>query len=290
MEFCVITDIKNGIGNIVLEILVGLYFSKRLSLLTGNHYKYYGYLTDACMRGHSIIYTKDHESAGMPHPLDMSSVFPNVKFIKELPNNLHNHHLCQSIDIGLFQNSKMVNICVNHVEQTLLDIQNNLDILDDIKFNPNIYNYTRLKYNPTNKSIAIHVRLPQIGDSLNSNYPSIEWYKNAIKLIKEKHGSPDKVFLITGISTAHNNTQGIVDNILSLLNTSFDGTRIINVTSEPYYVDMCILSLSRSTIITNSTFSLSSVFNEYTNDKIVIYPDILCTELKLVGFYRLNTS
>src|SRR5438552_735813 len=41
-DHCVITGLKNGIGNILVEILVGLIVAKELTEATGTTYKYYG--------------------------------------------------------------------------------------------------------------------------------------------------------------------------------------------------------------------------------------------------------
>jgi len=278
MECCVVTDIKNGIGNILSEILVGLFFAKKLSIITGDSYNYYGLLTDRCMKGHSIIYNKEHIEFGLPHPLNLSAIFPDVQFIVQLPDNMNNYHYLHPIDINSLKDIKRLNICVDSITQLLLELKDNMDILNKISYNPNIYDYTRFKYNPDTRCLGIHVRLPQIGDYMGLRCPDIKWYDLAVKEAIRKNGLPNKIFLITGISTSRGNYSNLINEMLLLLNNQCNNIEIINVESEPYYIDMCILSLCGTIIITNSSFSLFAGLNNFYDKKTVIYPDMLSKE------------
>lgn len=302
MEFCVITDIKNGIGNILSEILVGLFFSKKLSLITGENYNYYGLLTDKCFNGHEIVYNKDHHNSQLPHPLNLSAIFPQIDFLVRLPNNMVNFHYLCSVDIQRLRAVKRLNIRVDSITQILFELADNKDILERIIFNDKITQYTSQKYTPTNKSLAIHVRVRQMGDYMYVNLPDVEWYKNSVDEYIRLYGRPDKIFLITGISTAENKQSTFKDEILSYLKSlnevskseemtlrpcpnlvtlNSENINVIDVLDEPYYVDMSLLSMSGSKIITNSSFSLFASFIDLTNEKRVFYPDCLAKEFKL---------
>lgn len=298
MESCVITDIKNGIGNILSEILVGLFFSKKLSLINGEHYNYYGLLTDKCFNGHEVVYNKDHHTSQLPHPLNLSAIFPQICFLVRLPNNMVNFQYLCPIDIQRLRAVKRLNIRVDSITQILFELADNKDILDRIVFNDKITQYTSQKYAPTNKSLAIHVRVRQMGDYMYVNLPDVKWYKNSVEEYMRLYGRPDKIFLITGISTAENKQSPFKDEILSYLKSLNENINsevseseemtlnsaiinVIDVLDEPYYVDMSLISMSGSKIITNSSFSLFASFIDLTDEKRVFYPDCLAKEFKL---------
>lgn len=62
MDCLVVTDIKDGIGNVVIELLIGTLFAHKLSELTGYHYKYQGLITPKLMIGHKTVYTDNHKT------------------------------------------------------------------------------------------------------------------------------------------------------------------------------------------------------------------------------------
>ena len=291
MEYCVITDIKNGVGNIIFEILVGLHFSKQLTITTGHDYEYYGYITPRCMYGHLIIYNKEHQDYGLPHPLYLPEVFPDIRFVIKLPEDTHNHHLLRYFDVENFRDSKRVYIVVDSVAQMLDQLNTNLDILEKIKFNPIIYDYTEAKYKPSQRSIGVHIRVPQVGDYMNLQYPNKDWYVKAMKFLVEKHGLPDKIFLVTGISTAQSNGLHVIKEMSEMLHSDYGECEIVMVESEPYYVDMAILSLCGGNVLTASSFSTGAALSKYNDKKTVVYPDLLVKqlmvdEIKLDGFYK----
>jgi hypothetical protein len=279
MEACVVTDMKNGIGNILSEIMVGLFFSKKLSTLTGDNYKYYALLTDKCMKGHEILYNKYHSNNELPHPLNLSAVFPHIDFLVRLPENMHTIHYLGHVDITSFEHIKRLNIIVDSVTQPLMNLGENKDILSAISFSDKITKYTIHKYAPTNKSMAIHIRLPQIGDYMNVKCAEFQWYKNTIWKYIEMYGNPDKIFIITGISTAKNKYSKLRDELFLYLESL--NIKIINVIDEPYYIDLSIISVCGIKIIDNSSFSLFASLIDLTDDKIVFYPPILAEEFKI---------
>ena len=103
-------------------------------------------------------------------------------------------------------------------------------------------------------------------------------------LITEARGQPDKVFLVTGKSTAHPNAIPFAQGMLQVIKSQYSTTEIVNVEAEPYYVDMCVLSLCGSNIISNSSFSLSASLIDHNDKKTVIYPNLLTRQLGLRDF------
>jgi len=112
-------------------------------------------------------------------------------------------------------------------------------------------------------SVSIHVRR---GDYVNTplDILNIDYYKKAIRLIKEKVENP--VFYI------FSNDENYVKEKFDFLDNKY----IINWNrGRNSYIDMQLMSLCKHNIIANSTFSFWGAYLNNNANKIVICPNIL---------------
>lgn len=266
----VVTDMRNGIGNILCEILVGLLFVRRLSMVTKKDYKYYALLTGQVLKGHKIAYTEEHTTNNLPDPLSLSAVLPNINFITEMPPNMTNYHLLQRINIASLSHVERLCVRVDSIDNLVAEIQDHKDLLSQIAYATAIRTYTMKKYKIVKffggsggggKTLGIHLRLHQIGDYVKTAFPTLAWYKKAVQeIVRRQNGvSPSRIFLVSGLSSSESDTQTIFNEVVNMLKTEFPDaskTEIVIVDHEPYYVDLFLLSICDNMIMSNSTFSL----------------------------------
>jgi len=290
----VITDLRNGIGNILLEILDGLFFANSLSKLTGKAYRYYALLTPRVLYGHQIAYTEEHHS--MPHPLKLSEIYPNITFINQAPSNTLNINLERLIDISLLAyhpNNTRINITVNNLMNLLAELGSNMEILPCLRYDVSIVDYVKRKFNTTN-SLGIHLRLFQIGDYMRAKYPSVAWYNKAVQHVISQKGNPQRIYVVSGVSSAQSNSIATFVELILMLQSNYPLSEIIVVDKEPYYVDLVILNLCSNLVITNTTFSLASALLTLNEQRLVVYPDLLDANhfqpITLPGFHLLPTE
>jgi hypothetical protein len=292
-ENYVITGLKNGIGNIVVEIMVGLLLAHELTKNTGISYGYYGYILPSVMYGHKTEYNGEHQIAKIP--LKIHKIFPYVAMIDALPSNIHHIHYLTKTDITNLEKYKTLYIdvdCIGNIIESFNDDMLRADIIKRVKFNPRIENYINNKYSiKNNETIGVHIRLLQPGDYVVTKYPSATWYGRAVsKLLNSERlkkcylntafhiWKSVTIFIVCGIDSSQKNEYfcDAVDSIKFEV-SSVLGVDIKIVSHEPYCVDMCLLSMCDNLIITNSTLSLTAGL--FTNVAQVIYPNCLANEI-----------
>ena len=121
------------------------------------------------------------------------------------------------------------------------------------------------KIEDSNYSVGIHIRR---GDFVNLGWCCLEkdYYIKGIKYIQEKVKQPIKLFFFS------NDMEYVKNEILP----EFEGIiyTLVNINDvESGHFDMYLLSLCKSQIIANSTFSICSALLNKNDDKIVIAPD-----------------
>lgn len=297
VEPFVVTDLRNGIGNILVEILVGLFLANKLSKLTGKPYRYYALLTHRVMYGHQTVFTEEHQT--LPHPLDLKKIYPGIVFIKNVPNGTLNINLDHKINIAevAFSNGNpsRLNVMVNNLQNLLAELADNAEILPSLRYNPDIVNYVTRKYDPYN-ALGVHVRLEQVGDYMKQKYPTVAWYKKAVEKVILTKGTEKvkNIFLVSGISSAKQSALHFFVTLVFALKSSFPDVKIHVVDKEPYYVDLVILNLCQNLVITNTTFSLASALMTLDPEKMVVYPDLIDANhfapIVLPGFELLPTE
>lgn len=283
-EYCVYTDVKNGIGNVILSFIVGLSFSRRLTELTGNKYDYKAFITGKWLGNHEIVYTSEHENKSLPHPKDIKNIFPNISFVTRLPNNVHYHHLLNTIDIKTLAPHKRIFMEVDEVNQTLSKLDNQLAYYSPfLNYHESIYVYIENKYGVIHnqKTLGIHIRIWQQGDYMRSEYSGIEWYERALDTMLE-NSDIKTIYLVTG------GTNHFVESFKELVNSKH--INLVHVANEPYYIDLCILSLCDKLIVSNSTFSFSAALinNDLHDNKTVIYPEAITRDWQLDKGFKLQ--
>jgi len=130
-------------------------------------------------------------------------------------------------------------------------------VLDQFSFSPQILNFLKSNYSEIQNSnyTSIHVRR---GDYLKLPYKhpfcGLRYYKKAIKLI----GKNEK-FVVTSDDIQWCKKHLKLSNVIFIENTS-------------PIIDMCIQSLCKNNIISNSSFSWWAAYLNKNNNKVVIAP------------------
>jgi len=316
-DHCVITGLKNGIGNILVEMLVGLIVAKELTEATGNTYEYYGYLSDAVMRGHKTEYNGEHQIAKIP--LEIYKIFPYVSITDNIPEDATHVHYVKNTDISM-ENLKLTSKifidvdCIDNVVEKIITDDFRKNIMKPLTFNPNIKHYINKKYFSKssgilqkNTNVGIHVRLYQPGDYVITRYPSIGWYVRAIKQLFNseelvlcysntafKIRKTVTVFVVSGVDSAtiKNTFFNELQMAISAEIGNIPGVNVVLVQNEPYCVDMCLLSMCDHLIISNSTLSMGAAL--YPNVRSTTYPHHMSDTvyrgipLKFPGFVELR--
>lgn len=287
-----ITDLRQGIGNILIEMLVGLFLANHLTKISGKTYRYYALLTKQIMHGHQTFYTEAHHT--MPHPLKLAEIFPNITFITQVPTNTLHINLSQLSDITTLANNLRIYIIVDQLDVTMLNQLNSArEILPALSYNNSIISYVQHKFNMTN-SLGIHIRLWQIGDYLHGKYPTVAWYRIAVNHIIKQKDMPKRIYVISGLSSSLAKSLATFNELILMLRSNYPTSEIIIVDKEPYYVDLVLLNLCNNLIITNTTFSLTSALLTLNENRLVVYPDLIEVNrhqpITLPGFQLLPTE
>lgn len=147
-----------------------------------------------------------------------------------------------------------------HSKNILVDIRNELKgkLKFSLPINAKLSMYSQLVSKPN--AVSIHVRK---SDYLNSEHDicDIDYYINAIDIIKKKIGSP--IFYIFT-----DDESWVLDNLCEVI----PNTTVVNAFKDSQsYLDMYLMSKSKNLIIPNSTFSFWSAYLSQDLEKL-IYP------------------
>jgi hypothetical protein len=184
--------------------------------------------------GHEALFLEKHVNAGLPHPTDLPSIFPNLTWKYKT-------------------------------------VRTAIKMTDDYPFAPKNFMtsllYTRALYKPCDsiqkylnrkylkKSVtegtttAIHFRVPQKADNFEMANPSLDWYADAIE--KCLGDDSNTVFVVSGDKKVNNK-------IIRFLKGEFPDVLFKSVYDEPWYVDFFLIAAAENVVCTNSTFSYTA--------------------------------
>lgn len=110
----------------------------------------------------------------------------------------------------------------------------------------------------SSESVSVHIRR---GDYVNTEYEllGIDYYKKALDIVKAKRSNPTFFIFSDDIDWCKNNL-------------SIEGTYINWNTGSDSYIDMQLMSLCKSNIVANSTFSIWAAMLNSNVDQLVIHP------------------
>lgn len=186
--------------------------------------------------GHYALFTKEHKEYGLPHPIDLPSILPNIKWRKRaLPGSeiydehapFYTEYYYPTVNYVkcLFETSKVISeyIQKKYIKKVDKDIN----------------------------SIAIHFRVPQKADNFGMVNPSLKWYAKAIKSCLSRK-EENKIYVVTGNKEKNND---IIRELKTLIKKDL---KFISVHDEPMYIDFFVMAKCKNLICTNSTFSFSA--------------------------------
>lgn len=175
-------------------------------------------------------------------------VFTRLKMATPFLNTDEYTSSCPLLYLGYWQDKKYVSL-------SALSFKNNLDIDENnLKF---------LNLIDASNSVAVHVRRGDYTDSkmqyIYGNIGTLDYYENAIKIIKKKVQNPKFFFFSDDVTYVRNNFHE-------------ENMEIVNCNKgEKSFFDMYLMSHCKSMIITNSTFSCWAAYLN-KNQPLVICP------------------
>lgn len=160
---------------------------------------------------------------------------------------------------GWFQNEQFF----KSIEQEIRDLFNADFLLKE-------YNLDLKRKIEENQSVAIHIRR---GDYLNNGYfrnLPLEYYQNAISLIKSKVDNPVFFFFSDDIQWVKENFSSLTDTVFVEHNSNSDS----NYSTIGDIEDLMLMRACKHQIIANSTFSWWAAWLNANKNKIVVSPII----------------
>ncbi len=271
----IISVLRHGIGNVVLQLLIGEILARKLGR------KHCAYNSPRVLDNHTTVYTDAHREAKLPEPGDLPAIFPNIEFIDSLDGTTIFYLTCLIQDYGSLKD-------LEEVEKVQLHANDTSNLMDELPrmietirpcalMSGTINDYVRVKYRPTRDSVGIHLRLRQQGDYIvGKQFATVGWYMQALEKLLAS-GETDRIFIVSGLSTAADYSKDIFAELKRMITAQFSGrnVEIVAVDGEPYYVDMTVLAQCRRIIMSSSTFALSAALQNLHSDRHVIYPDLI---------------
>jgi hypothetical protein len=272
--------LENGWGNMMLELATGLAIAASIK---EDETQVVGLLSGAFFSTHKSVFLKEHSERKLPN--DIQSIFPLMKFTSSPQYDIklfNNHEEFNPSDLSPY--SKIIlraDWMGNNVKLLLPVLKQCPELLNCMKPSSEILQYINEKYmeaSPQN-TIAIHVRVRQPGDIMaNMKHPNPEWFVEAINAIGVD--KLERIILISGISTAHEDGKQYFNKIAEMVSLSFQKVKIVIMQNEPCYIDFFALSSMKNLVITNSSFSfmaalLGAAWGECLK---IVLPDCLLDE------------
>jgi hypothetical protein len=271
--------LENGWGNMILELATGLAIAA--SIKEGQT-RVVGLLSGAFFSTHKTVFLPEHSERKLPALNDMQSIFPLMKFILGPQHDIKffsNHDGFTPSDLSPYSKILLrADWMGNNVKLLLPVLKQCPELLNCMKPSPEISKYINEKYAGKN-TIAIHVRVRQPGDIMaNMKHPEPGWFVEAINAIGVD--KLERIILISGISTAHEDGKKYFSKIVEMVSVSFSGVKIVIMQNEPCYIDFFTLSSMQNLVITNSSFSfmaalLGAAWGECLK---IVLPDCLLDE------------
>lgn len=255
--------LENGWGNMMLELLAGYSLA---SFMLPERCKIVGILTSLMMSTHTSVYVSSHQQFGLPHPIDIPSILPKLNFRKpEEMENQETFDLHETYPDWLSEWKKGERVVKADWMQINLELLiprlfNLRESLEHFRPSPIISEYLMHRYSAAfsgKGTIGMHVRVRQPGDIMSHvKVPIAKWYADALKKFEDL--PLKEVFLISGISTGHEEAKQSLDEIQNEIMIQFPNVKIHLVQNEPYYIDFFFLAHMTNLIIANSSFSITA--------------------------------
>lgn len=254
--------LENGWGNMILELLAGYSLA---DFMLPEKYKVVGLLTPVMMSTHQTVYDSPHQQSKLPHPLDLSAILPRCKF-----ENMDQLDHSEMLDLHetypdwlsdkkqeLVIRADWMQINLELIIPRLSSLQKSLN-----NFRPStaISEYLTRCYSAAfsnQRAVGLHVRVRQPGDIMSHmKVPVAKWYADALKRFESLQLK--EVFLVSGISTGHEEAKQSLDEIQQAITSQFPDLKIYAMYDEPYYIDFFFLAHMPNLIIANSSFSVTA--------------------------------